>query len=122
MSRYWLLVGVLSFAACGSSGGGSVDAGVDAPSGICPPAGTPGNSLGVGKSCTKGGGQCRDNASAIFCTVDYVQDTTAWYCTALCTSDNDCGENAYCSGSGMGGRGCIPATCGGMPSDGGTTE
>src|SRR5215831_11864847 len=102
--------------ACGSSGGSSVDASPDVPPGICPPAGTPGNNMGVGKACTPGGGECRNNGNAIFCTVDFVHDTTAWYCTALCSNDTDCGTNAYCSGSGMGGRGCEPAICGGMPS------
>jgi hypothetical protein len=82
----------------------------------CTQPGQAGNSVGVGKFCTKGGNQCRDNGAAIFCTVDYVPDVPDWYCTAFCTGDGDCGDNAYCSGSGMGGRGCIPARCGGTPS------
>jgi hypothetical protein len=114
------MVGVLAFAACGDSGGHTSTPDAPMTTG-CTQPGQMGNAVGVGEFCTKGGGQCRDNNGAIFCTVDYVM-TEDWYCTALCTSDNDCGDNAYCSGSGMGGRGCIPARCGGTPSDAGTTE
>ena len=44
----------------------------------CTQPGQAGNSLGVGKYCTRGGGQCAQNPSAIFCTVDYVPSAPDW--------------------------------------------
>jgi hypothetical protein len=80
-----------------------------------------GNSLGVGRYCTKGGGQCNKNpAPFLFCTVD--EDSTAQpFCTGSCTMDEQCGENAYCNGQG-GLSGCVPAACGGMPTDAGVPD
>ena len=80
-----------------------------------------GNDLGVGRYCTEGHSECNANAAPfLFCTKDYEPDDPASYCTGPCSGDNDCGSNAYCSGSGHGGRGCVPMACGGVPSiDGG---
>ena len=66
--------------------------------------------------CTEGGGECSQNqAPFLFCTADFVSGAEA-YCTGPCDGDDDCGENAFCSGEGEGGRGCVLAQCGGVPS------
>lgn len=71
------------------------------------------NEVGVGMACTPGGGECgRNMAPFLFCTSDYEEG--AWsYCTGPCDTDADCGTDAFCSGSGHGGKGCVPAICGG---------
>ena len=99
---------------CGG-GGAKVDSGCTGGTG-CGEGCELANSKGVGRFCTAGGGECNQNgAPFIFCTVDYVSGAPA-YCTGPCSKDADCGENADCSGSGMGGRGCETMLCGGMPS------
>jgi hypothetical protein len=80
----------------------------------CGKPGELGNSLGVGKYCTRGGHECASNSFALFCTVTYEPSAPA-FCTNACTRDPDCGDGAYCSGSGMGLTGCLPAVCGGRP-------
>jgi len=99
----------LHLAACG-----------EAPKRGCGMPGEPGNEKGVGKYCTPAGDECRKNSFAVFCTVTFVPDADP-YCTNSCTDDSQCGTGAFCSGSGMGSRGCVPAICGGTPStsDGG---
>jgi hypothetical protein len=83
----------------------------------CGMPGEPGNEKGVGKYCTPAGDECRNNSFAVFCTVTFVPDAEP-YCTNSCTDDSQCGADAYCSGSGKGARGCVPAICGGPPSKG----
>jgi hypothetical protein len=101
--------------ACGGGNGASADAACT-PMGVCGECMQP-NNVGVGMACTTGGGECGHNmAPFLFCTSDYEADAPS-YCTGPCGSDADCGDNAYCSGSGHGGRGCMPAVCGGMPSN-----
>lgn len=104
-------------AACG--GGGS-ETPADACSGetACATECNVGNNLGVGRFCTGGNGECNANpAPFLFCTDDYEPDGTGkGFCTGACGSDADCGDDAFCSGSGMGSKGCVPATCGGTPS------
>jgi hypothetical protein len=86
----------------------------------CGQPGATGNALGVGKYCTHGGGECAHNEFALFCTVDF-EPGEMQFCTNLCHRDSDCGEGAFCSGEGMGERGCEPMGCGGHPSsDAGT--
>jgi hypothetical protein len=100
----------LAVAACGS----------DTPQNTtgCGAPGNPGNSKGIGRYCTRGAGQCTN--LFLYCTVDFVMDPgTPQYCTGPCTLDSDCGEGAYCSGSGLGSMGCMPAVCGGHPMDAG---
>jgi len=115
-----ILAVVLAASACGKSNGQATDAPPDQcvpGSDACKNPCDEGNDKGVGRFCTSGGGECgKNSAPFIFCTIDY--DTTAGvqYCTGPCSKDSDCGANAYCSGSGMGSKGCEPATCGGMPS------
>jgi hypothetical protein len=96
---------------------GSGDAGADqqppapAPSGTpCAEPGAVGNAGGVGEYCTPGGGECDDNESATYCTVDFREDAPP-FCTILCFSDGACGEDAVCaSDGGSGPKGCAP-TC-----------
>jgi hypothetical protein len=79
----------------------------------------PGNEFGVGRYCTKNGGQCRDNSPSIFCTQDY-DDTPLGYCTRPCVDDLSCGTGAVCLHESAG-SGCIPAACV-APEDGGTDD
>ncbi len=75
-----------------------------------------GNSYGVGRYCTPGGGECAGLAAA-FCTVDF-EDTTETWCTRPCDPEADvveqCGEDAVCRGEDQGGggpSGCVPMIC-----------
>lgn len=126
----FVLIGLLALA-CG--GGSSDKKAVDAaaPDATCntsDPCNDPcavGNEFGVGRYCTPGHGECNKNGALggfIFCTKDYEPTETVQYCTGACKVDADCGTGAYCTGSGMGSKGCIPAACGGVPSvDAGVT-
>jgi hypothetical protein len=86
----------------------------------CAASGAPGNSLGIGKECTTGGGEC---GSTTICVADYVQGTWGNFCTTTCSTDAECGEGAVCSASQAGAsiRTCIPEACVGTAemSDGG---
>ena len=107
----------LGLMACGG-GGATIDAPCSGATACSDPCNV-GNELGVGRYCTPGHGECNQNGQVggfIFCTKDYEPAETVQYCTGPCSKDSDCGTNAFCSGSGQGGRGCIPATCGGTPS------
>lgn len=75
-----------------------------------------GNDIGVGKPCTKDGGECNDNPvlAAKICTVDQVPDADLVMCTGPCLDDSDCGADAVCTGDPEGSpaeRGCVPAAC-----------
>lgn len=74
----------------------------------CAEPGAPGNAKGVGKYCTKGGGECQGNGSATMCTVDF-DDSAPPFCTMFCLGDGDCGDLATCEGEGFQ-MGCTP-TC-----------
>jgi hypothetical protein len=76
----------------------------------CAAKGAAGNEAGVGKECTKGGGECADNASATTCLADRVPAAFANFCTASCKADADCGEGARCAGS-SGSSVCVPEAC-----------
>jgi hypothetical protein len=83
----------------------------------------PGNEKGVGKPCTKGGGECGDDLS---CDID-LDPKGAGVCVLLmCASDKDCGSGAACctpSGSPIKVciiAECLPPECGGVVPDGGT--
>lgn len=109
----WALA-VLFVAACG--GGGAAGDDVCTGGTGCGEPCQAANDKGVGLPCTMGGGECSNNlAPFLFCTADY-EDGADPYCTGPCSRDSDCGEGAYCSGSGHGGSGCVPAICGGTPS------
>jgi hypothetical protein len=122
---WWLMRGLaisLMFAlACGGSSGKPADAACTGGSGCAQPC-DEGNNLGVGRYCTKNGGQCGSNNNAfVFCTVD-VDPTAEAFCTGPCGSDAECGQNAFCDGSGGAQRGCVPASCGGSPMGSGSAE
>ncbi|MGE5180738.1 MAG: hypothetical protein ACM31C_01685 [Acidobacteriota bacterium] len=116
------LFALLLLAACGSSSSSKPDAKVYEDSAGCmggSACGQPcyvGNNLGVGKYCTKAGGECSSNPSPfLFCTIDYDSTATP-FCTGSCGSDADCGSDAYCdSNGGSGPKGCVTAACGGTP-------
>ena len=74
----------------------------------CGDPGDPGNSDGVGKYCTKGGGQCIGTGSPI-CSAD-IESGQPGLCSKPCLSDSDCGAGAVCYGSSLG-KGCEPIAC-----------
>jgi len=80
-----------------------------------------GNSRGVGRYCTGGGGQCASTPDQLapFCTQDF-NPTNLGFCTRPCADDSQCGENARCtSENGSGPKGCFPDFCMAEPSDAG---
>jgi len=84
---------------------------IDGPA--CAAMGDTGNDVGVGKFCSKGGGQCTGNHDAALCLADYVQGNFGNFCTLQCQADVDCGASAVCNPSKI----CVPSQC---VSDGGT--
>jgi hypothetical protein len=130
-TRSWLdrlamvavIVGLVAVwaASSGCSGGGAGDGEPDATpvcngsigcNGEC----EQGNSWGVGRYCTVGGGECADtpNRLAPFCTVDFEPDAELTMCTRPCADDTQCGENAIWrseSGDDEGSKGCVPMFC-----------
>lgn len=74
-----------------------------------------GNSIGVGRACSRGTGECNDNGfdGAIFCSVDFVADAPLNYCTRPCARHEECAENAYCRANpdNPDERGCLPIAC-----------
>jgi hypothetical protein len=94
----------------GGGGGGSEDGSQAAPLECIKPSDM-GNANGVGKYCTKGGGQCSFFSWARFCTVDF-RDNVPGFCTNSCSADADCGEGAVCKQQPGGGpSGCTPVAC-----------
>lgn len=74
----------------------------------CAGPGATGNDGGVGEYCTPKGGQCKDNSSALICTVDFTK-TAPPFCTIYCETDADCGPQAVCQGEKEGTqKGCTP--------------
>jgi hypothetical protein len=120
MKSIILLAVVVIATACGSNKAKSADAACTGGSSCGQPCDV-GNNLGVGRYCTKGGGECNKNDNGfIFCTIDEDPTAPAAFCTGVCGSDGDCGSDAYCDGSGSTGpHGCVPASCGGTPTDAG---
>ena len=78
---------------------------LDIDMGLCP--GGEGNELGVGRSCSSGGGEC---PAAAVCLKDINEDWPG-ICTLLhCTGPNDCGSQANCGEFG-GMWACQPENC-----------
>ena len=76
----------------------------------CGKPGDVGNSLGVGKFCSKLT-DCEGNGKAVLCTI--LGDDRNFYCTFACKpsdAGDECGENAHCACS-TGGCGCFPDRC-----------
>lgn len=97
----------------------------DAP--ICP-ADTPppsdtcleglcGNELGVGRPCTRGGGQCDVfnllGGEAGICIADFADNTNVFCCSRPCSEDSECGSGAVCATNpaNNNSKGCVPAGC-----------
>lgn len=81
-----------------------------APGDPCVRACNTGNEVGVGRHCTRGGGQCARNQGAVLCTADFDMSLQSGWCTRPCASDAACGSGARCTGDARG-RGCVPAEC-----------
>src|SRR5262245_60402783 len=70
----------------------------------CVKPGTPRNEKGVGGYC-ESSAECQGDVGGFFlCSADFESTPrTAWFCTTFCTVDSDCGTNAYCGHSDLGG-------------------
>ena len=89
----------------------------------CAKQGAPGNEHGVGKHCSRGGGECggRDaGPGARLCLAEYTDGAFGNFCTMQCTDDASCGTGARCVGSGF--KSCIPDGCELAINDGGLPE
>ncbi|MBI5528555.1 MAG: hypothetical protein HY897_19665 [Deltaproteobacteria bacterium] len=107
----------------GPDGGGTADGSQAGDSGVVYACGEgPGNEKGVGKPCTKGGGECTGDLS---CDVDLDAKGVGVCVLLMCSSDKDCGSGATCctpSGSPIKVciiNECLPPECGGVVPDGG---
>lgn len=139
MSRLPLVLVIgLTGLACSSGGGTSTGSGTSTTTGTgghtstsssttgtgtgghmntCVQPGDKGNSIGVGKYCTPGGGECTGLAAGL-CTGDV--GPTEWFCVKIgCQKDSDCAEMATCVTQ-TGGSGCVPNKCLQGGNDGGT--
>ncbi|MFO0624079.1 MAG: hypothetical protein U0325_00565 [Polyangiales bacterium] len=100
---------------------GMGNAGCTAPRGAgdpCVRTCNTGNESGVGRYCTRGGGQCARNNGAVLCTADFDTSLQSGWCTKPCASDAACGSGARCTGDARG-RGCVPVECVGPDPDAG---
>ena len=81
-------------------GGGGGEGGCAQPDDV-------GNSKGVGRFCTEGGGEC-EGQEASFCIAGFSEEN---YCTVIfCEDDSVCGEDAACVSEGPGSA-CVPNQC-----------
>ncbi len=76
-----------------------------------------GNELGVGRPCTRGGGQC-DVFSLVageagICILYFADNTNVHCCSKPCSVDDDCGDGAVCAENpaNPASFGCVPAGC-----------
>ncbi len=86
-----------------------------APSDVCLD-GLCGNELGVGRPCTRGGGQCDVfnllAGEAGICIPDFADNTNVHCCSKTCSVDDDCGSGAVCFPDPVTQRqGCVPQGC-----------
>lgn len=72
----------------------------------CSVAGDKGNTIGVGKYCSKTVDDC-DNGT--FCQAAFAPEG-AQFCTKLCTADSQCGDDAVCFKEDRGSA-CVPNKC-----------
>lgn len=80
----------------------------------CGDQGDQGNEQGVGKYCTKNGGQCAGTGSP-YCSAD-LQAGIPSFCSKPCSVDSDCGTGAQCVGSGLQ-KACEPIVCKTLPTN-----
>jgi hypothetical protein len=85
------------------------------PNANCVAPGTPGNERDVGGYCEPGRNDCESEAGERFCTADFRDitpiDDDKWFCSTLCTTDDECGTGAVCALAPGGSRGCAPFQC-----------
>jgi hypothetical protein len=68
-----------------------------------------GNSLGIGRYCTPGGTECRENGDAVVCLAPF--DGASNFCSIIgCEADAECGEGATCVILSAGSA-CVPSYC-----------
>jgi hypothetical protein len=83
------------------------------PNANCVKPGTPNNERGIGGYCETGA-DCPSDIGPRFCTADFreigVIDDDKWFCSMLCTTNDDCGTGARCA-TGISGTGCSPIQC-----------
>lgn len=94
------------------------DGGVPAES--CVQPGEEGNERGVGRFCTRTGNQCAGRMANL-CLAALAPTAGQFFCTHLCTSNDQCGTGSVCDGDSRG-RVCMPARCAPTPADGGTAS
>jgi hypothetical protein len=84
------------------------------PNANCVKPGTPNNERGIGGYCETSA-DCTSDEGTRFCTADFrdigVIDDNKWFCSMLCTMDEECGTGARCA-TGISGTGCAPIICG----------
>lgn len=90
----------------GTTNPGAWDGAVPASS--CGQRGDTGNDQGVGRFCTPTGNECM--VPSPFCLAALAPSEGQFFCTHLCTSDNQCGTGASCQGDSRG-RVCFPNRC-----------
>jgi len=73
----------------------------------CAAPGATGNERGIGRECTRGGGQCPEST---LCLATFVEGEFPNFCTTTCTDDSACGAGAKCSGTGARAI-CVPDAC-----------
>jgi hypothetical protein len=123
-------LGIVVFVACSSSsstsdpGDAAADRAPDEPyvpdPNNCVKPGYKGNDFGVGAYCEPGQGCPMSTQKGVFliCTGGNGAASDEVFCTAPCTEDSECGEQAWCHHDPRG-SGCVPAVCGGRPDDAG---
>lgn len=76
-----------------------------------------GNEIGVGRPCTRGGGECDAfdliGGEAGICVVDFADNTNVHCCTRTCSDDDECGSGAVCAANpaNPASKGCVPTDC-----------
>ena len=84
------------------------------PNANCVKPGTPNNDRDIGAYCEPDRGDCASEQGPRFCTADFADLTPIeddqWFCTTVCTMDDECGTGAICS-MGEVGMGCVPFMC-----------
>jgi hypothetical protein len=78
------------------------------PASSCAQPGDTGNENGVGRFCSPDGGEC--SGLAPMCLADVAPAEGQWFCTRLCTEDDQCGSDARCIGDERGSA-CVPEHC-----------